>query len=161
MGPLTDDSARAAFRCGEEALDRYFHQQVTQDVRRRVAACFVATDASTGRVAGFSTIASACLAFTELPAAIAKRLPRYPSLPAVRIGRLAVDLDFRGRGLGGALLADALKRVLQSPPAAFALLVEAKDDRAAAFYLHHGFIALASTPQTLFLPIATAKAALG
>lgn len=93
----------------------------------------------------------------ELLADLAKRLPRYPTVPAVRIGRLAVDERFRGKGLGGALLADALRRVLQSPPAAFALLVDAKDDQAAAFYRHHGFEPLASQPRTLFLPVATAE----
>ena len=90
------------------------------------------------------------------PPEITKRLPRYPTIPAVRIGRLAVDLRFRGRGLGAALLADAIQRVLLSPPAVFALLVDAKDDQAVAFYRHHGFLPLTSKPHTLFLPIATA-----
>ena len=93
----------------------------------------------------------------ELPPEVTRRLPRYPTLPAVRIGRLAVDLKFRGRGLGAALLADAVRRVLLAPPAALALLVDAKDDRAVAFYLHHGFQPFASQPRTLFLPLATAE----
>ena len=84
-------------------------------------------------------------------------MPRYPTLPAVRIGRLAVDLKFRGRGLGAAMLADAVSRTLQAPPAAFALLVDAKNDDAAAFYQRHGFRPLASQPRTLFLPMATAE----
>ena len=62
-----------------------------------------------------------------------KRLPRYPTLPAVRIGRLAVHQRFQGRGLGGALLMDAARRSLQSPPAVYALLVDAKNDQAVGF----------------------------
>ena len=85
-----------------------------------------------------------------------KRLPRYPTLPAVRIGRLAVDLRYRGRGLGGAMLADAASRALQSPPAVFALLVDAKNDDAVAFYRRYGFRPLTSQSRTLFLPMATA-----
>lgn len=159
IDPLADAHDRSAFSCGQPALDRYFQAQATQDIRRRVANCFVAVEISTGLVAAFYTLASAGIPITDLPADLTKKLPRYPSIPAVRIGRLAVDLKFQGRGLGGALLADALDRVIASPPAAFALLVDAKDDRAVAFYRHHGFIALNLQPRALFLPIATATKA--
>lgn len=75
----------------------------------------------------------------------------------MRIGRLAVDLKVQGRGLGGALLADALRRVLVSAPAASALLVDAKDDKAVDFYRRYWFTPLAGQPRTLFLPVATAE----
>lgn len=161
---LNDAHDRASFSCGtgegNAALDRYLKTQATQDIRRRVATCFVAVEASTGQVAAYYTLASAGIPFTELPPEITKKLPRYPSIPAVRIGRLAVDSRFQGKGLGGAILGDALYRVLASAPATYALLVDAKDQKAVAFYQHHGFIALASQPLTLFLPIATAAKAL-
>ncbi|MGL4407584.1 MAG: GNAT family N-acetyltransferase, partial [Zoogloea sp.] len=86
-----------------------------------------------------------------------KRLPRYPAVPAVRMGRLAVDQDFKGQGLSAALLADALARAARSEVAACALLVDAKDDEAAAFYRHHGFISLPESPLMLFLPLATVR----
>lgn len=73
------------------------------------------------------------------------------------MGRLAVDKQFKGQGLGGALLADALDRAASSEIAAFALIVNAKDDVAATFYRHHGFIALPDSPLTLFLPLATVQ----
>jgi ribosomal protein S18 acetylase RimI-like enzyme len=73
------------------------------------------------------------------------------------MGRLAVDQEFEGQGLGGALLADALDRAARSEIAAFALMVDAKDDAAAAFYRHHGFIALPDSSLTLFLPLATVR----
>lgn len=154
---LASEHDRAGFNSGSEPLDRYLREQVTQDVRRRVTACFVAlTDES--RVVGYYTLASASLLLADLPSSIGKKLPRYPTVPAVRMGRLAVDQGFKGLGLGGALLADALDRAVGSEIAAYALMVDAKDETAAAFYRHHGFIALPETPLTLFLPLATVRA---
>ena len=157
LEPLNDQHDRLSFRCGNEALDRYLTTQATQDIRRRVATCFVALEQGAGKIAAFYTIASAGIPTPDLPPEITKRLPRYVSIPAVRIGRLAVDLGFRGRGLGAALLGDALRRVLLSAPAVYALLVEAKNDQAVAFYRHHGFLPLANQPRVLFLPVATAQ----
>lgn len=157
LTPLDAEHDRAAFNCGSEPLERYLREQVTQDVRRRVAACFVAL-AEGLRIAGYYTLASASLLLADLPASVGKKLPRYPTVPAVRMGRLAVDQAFKGQGLGGALLADALDRAVRSEIAAYALMVDAKDEAAAAFYRHHGFIALPDSPFTLFLPLATLEA---
>ena len=176
--PLDPDLDRGAFASGVEALDRYFRERVTQDVRRRVASCFVALDREGGvsakgrpegehrsaehegtSVSGFYTLSAASVLLADLPAAVATRLPRYPTVPAVRLGRLAVARTRRGQGLGAALLADALARSLASEIAAFALIVDAKDDMASAFYRHHGFLPFADAPGTLFLPLATARAA--
>lgn len=147
---------RSGFNSGSEPLDRYFHQQVTQDTRRRVTSCFVALNKDQ-HIAGFYTLASSGVVLSDLPASIAKKLPRYPSVPAVRMGRLAVAQTVKVKGLGAALLADALERASRAEIAAYALVVDAKDQAARDFYLHHGFIALANTPMSLFLPLATAK----
>lgn len=155
--PLDPAHDRRTFTSGSEPLDRYLHQQVTQDIRRRVTACFVALEQQSQRIAGYYTLASASIPLLDLPADLAQRLPRYPSVPAVRLGRLAVDQVFQGRGVGGVLLADALARALRADIAAYALVVDAKDETAAAFYRHHGFIAFASQPRTLFLPLATVQ----
>lgn len=157
---LGETHDRAAFRCGEDALDRYFQTQVAQDIRRHLTNCFVAVNTESEQIAGFYTIAAASILTPDLPADITKKLPRYPTIPAVRIGRLAVDQKFKGRGLGAALLADAAMRTLQAAPASFAVIVDAKNDQASALYAHHGFIAFAGQPRTLFLPIATAAKAL-
>jgi GNAT superfamily N-acetyltransferase len=153
--PLAATHDRVAFSCGSEQLDRYFQGQVTQDIRRRITACFVAVS-NEQRIAGYYTLASTSVPLTGLPAKLAKKLPRYPLVPVVRMGRLAVAQNFQGHGLGGAMLADALHRACVSDIAAYAMLVDAKDETAAAFYQHHGFISLADTPLTLFLPLATA-----
>jgi ribosomal protein S18 acetylase RimI-like enzyme len=145
---------RAGFNSDSEPLNRYLREQVTQDIRRRVAACFVAL-ADEQRIAGYYTLTSASLLLADLPASTGKKLPRYPTVPAVRMGRLAVDQAFKSQGLGGALLADALDRAARSEIAAFALVVDAKDETAAAFYRHHGLIALPDSPRTLFLPLDT------
>ena len=83
-----------------EALDQYFRRQVTQDVRRRVTACYVAIEVSGSEVAGYYTLAAAGIPLTDMPADLAKRLPRYPSVPVARLGRLAVHQSYRGRKLG-------------------------------------------------------------
>ena len=106
-------------------------------------------------IAGFYTLAAAGVLLGDLPEVLAKRLPRYPSVPVARIGRLAVDQPYRGRKLGSALLWDAGLRALRSEIAAFALIVDAKDDSAAAFYRHHGFIPLSGQPMHLVLPLAS------
>ena len=144
---------RTKFNCGSEPLNRYFQQQVTQEIRRRITACFVALT-SDQTIAGYYTIAATSVPLTGLPPGISKKLPRYPLVPAVRMGRLAVAEQFKGQGLGGALLADALHRAAVSDIAAYALLVDAKDDKAASFYQHHGFIPLPDSPLSLFLPLA-------
>jgi ribosomal protein S18 acetylase RimI-like enzyme len=146
---------RRAFSCGVPELDRYFHQQVTQDIRRRVTNCFVAV-AGGSSVAGYYTLASGSVPAADLPPDLARRLPRYPTLPAVRIGRLAVDRRFAGQGFGRLLLWDSIARALRSEQANFTVLVDAKDDMAAAFYRHHGFTPFATAPLVLFLPLATA-----
>lgn len=160
IAPLGADNDRESFRCGEEALDRYFRTQVTQDIRRRVANCFVAVEEATGLTAGYYTICAASIRIDELPLDEAKRLPRYPTIPAVRIGRLAVDTHFQGCGLGGALLADAAAKVMHVPPAVYALVVDAKDDQAVAFYQRFLFRPIVGNSRTLFLPMATAAKAL-
>ena len=153
--PLDPDADRSGFSSGVEALDRYFRQHATQDVRRRIATCFVALNTD-NRIVGFYTLASASVLLADLPQSVAKKLPRYPSIPAVRMGRLAVPQSERGKGLGAALVADALTRSMSSEIAAFALIVDAKDDNASAFYRHHGFLPLTHETRTLFLPLATA-----
>ena len=156
--PLEAAHDRTTFESGSAPLDRYFRRQVTQDIRRRVTACFVALTHEE-RVAGYYTLASASILLSDLPAATAKKLPRYPSVPAVRMGRLAIHRSFQRQGLGSAVLADALNRAARAEIAAHALVVEAKGESAATFYRHHGFIALPDAPVTQFRPLKTAHKA--
>jgi ribosomal protein S18 acetylase RimI-like enzyme len=152
LASLSPSHDYAVFSCGSPPLDRYIKEQATQDIRRRIASCFVAVDAN-NRVAGYYTLASASVPLAEFPPEVVKKLPRYPSVPAVRLGRLAVDQAFKGQGLGKALLANATLRASVAEIASFALIVDAKNESAIAFYRHHDFIALPGTPSILFLPL--------
>ncbi|MBS0213945.1 MAG: GNAT family N-acetyltransferase [Proteobacteria bacterium] len=147
---------RKAFDCRSAPLNRYLYEQAGQDMRRRVAACFVAL-ATDDRIAGYYTLASASVLLTDLPEDVSKKLPRYPTIPAVRLGRLAIDRAFQGRGLGGALLADALDRATRAEVASWAMVADAKNEAATAFYRHHGFIEFPSSSRKLFLPLAVAE----
>jgi predicted GNAT family N-acyltransferase len=155
---LADQPGRSDFDCGVEPLDRYFHEQVGQDIRRRATACYVAVEAETRRIAGYYTLAASGVPLAEMPDSLIKRLPRYPLVPVARMGRLAVDLRFRGSKLGAALLWDAAMRAARSEMAVFGLVVDAKDAAAEAFYRHHGFIALSAARQ-LLMPLAKMRPA--
>ncbi len=151
---LSPQHDRTAFSSGVVALDRYFREQVTQDARRRATACYVAVEAATGKLAGYYTLAASSVPLPEMPEALARRLPRYPLVPVARLGRLAVDAAYRGRQLGAMLLWDAAARAARSEMAVFALVVDAKDDQAAAFYRHHDFVAFGSLPRQFIYPLA-------
>jgi GNAT superfamily N-acetyltransferase len=140
---------RSGFVSGKEALDRYFQSQITQDARRRLAAPFVMVMAD-GGIGGFYTLSSTALRLLELPEKVVKRLPRYPLVPATLIGRLALDRRYQGQGWGSFLLLDALHRCATSNIASFAVIVDAIDDEARAFYLHAGFLPLPDSPYRLF-----------
>ena len=156
IDPLDLDASRRTFCSGCEPLDRYFVEQVGQDVRRGITACFVAKD-SDGNVAGYYTLASCGILLNELPDGVTKKLPRYPSVPAVLLGRLAIDKICQGIGLGGILLVDAMKKCVASEIAAYALVVDAIDENAGGFYGHFGFLPFPSRSDRFFLPMATAK----
>ncbi len=147
---------RTSFCSGSDPLDSYFKNQASQDVKRRLNNCFVAVDIAEKNVFGYYTISSAQILFRDLPENISKKLPQYP-IPAARIGRLAVDHRYQGGKIGSILLADALKRAADSDIASYAVIVDAKDNNAANFYIHHGFIPFQSDAEILFLPIATIK----
>ena len=154
--PLNADHRRDDFSSGVEPLDRYFRQQASQDARKNMAATFVLV-LPDGTVAGFYTLSSAAIALPTLPEAVIRKLPRYPSIPATLLGRLAVDARHQGRGYGRVLLADALMRSLRSEIASFAVIVDAKDDAAQTFYRREGFTSFADQPMKLFLPMSVAR----
>ena len=152
---------REGFDSGTPELDAYLAGQAGQDQRRNVAACFLAIETDTGIVAGFHTLSACHIHLEDLDEAARKKLPRYPVVPAVRLGRLAIDRRFQGRGLGSALIADAAMRVMRSDIAAAFLVVEAKDETASAFYRHNGFALDPNEPLRLYASLAALKASFG
>lgn len=149
--PLGPDHDRSDFNCGNAALDRYLRVQAGQDLRRHAASVFVAEDPATRAIAGYYSLSMAAVRLERLPPEVARQLPRYPQVPAVRLGRLAVHRDARGQGLGSHLLMDAIARSLRSEVAWVALVVDAKDEAARAFYLRFGFCAFLDDPLHLWL----------
>ena len=147
---------RARFQCGSDALDRYIREQASQDARRNVSRVFVAIPADLEEIAAFYTLSAGSVERESLPEGLMKRLPRYP-VPVALLGRLGVDRRWSGQGLGSALLIDALRRVRLASDtlAVYAVVVDAKDERAHAFYKHFDFIELPDSPRRLFLPFPT------
>ena len=154
--PLGSSHIRTAFHSGVPELDRYLHHQAGQDAKRKVAAPFVMVNSS-GSVLGYYTLSAYSIQLGELPEAIARKLPRYPRLPATLLGRLAISSFCRGQNLGRFLLMDALHRSSRntSEVASVGVVVEALDETARAFYLHHEFAQLQDHPNKLFLAMAT------
>jgi GNAT superfamily N-acetyltransferase len=149
---LSDSHDRSAFSCGNSALDQYFREQAGQDLRRHLSTVFVLFDSAHGVVAGYYTLSAFLIMPQALPVAIAKRLPRRP-VPATLIGRFALDLRYRGRGLGGALFANALTRAVDASAdiGSMAVVVDAKDDQARGFYEHYSFQRFPDDEYRLFL----------
>jgi len=154
--PLSPDHDRLQFSSGSDALDRYFREQASQDIKRRVATCFVAVSTVNQDVAAYYTLTATSIALSALSPEIARKLPRHPVVPAVLLGRLAVARHYQGQGLGGILLADALKRTSRAEFGVFAMVVDAKDEPAQRFYEHYGFTLLSDEARRLCLPISAA-----
>jgi GNAT superfamily N-acetyltransferase len=153
---LRNGHNRANFSCGNATLDRYLKEQAGQDLRRRCATPFVlVSERGDTTILGYYTLSSYGIDLGELPADVAKKLPRYPLIPATLIGRLAVDRRFQGQGIGEFLLMDALHRVLlqSAEIAAAAVVVDAIDAGAVKFYQHFGFVRFPAIASRLFLPL--------
>jgi len=146
---------RQGFECGVPALDEYLWRFAEQHRRRGISSIYVLTEsARPERVLGYYTLSAAEVDGQRLTEAERKKLPRYP-VPCFRMGRLACRTDRRGQGFGKLLLGCAIDRCLKARQqiAAYALLVDAKDDVARAFYVHFGFKTLQDAPLTLYLPL--------
>lgn len=153
LDPTVHD--RGAFDCGVPELNEYLRRFAEQHRRKGISAVYVLVESDApGLILGYYTLSAAEVDATRLPAAVRKKLPRFP-VPCFRMGRLACRADHRGRGLGKLLVGCAVERCLKAKQqiAAYALLVDAKDANAAAFYEHFGFVSLVDRPLTLYLPL--------
>ena len=146
---------RSGFTCGSEPLDTYLRVQAGQDARKRVAATFMLCEGDSHTVIGFYTLSALSVDIGAWPEHVAKKLPRYPVVPATLLGRLAIDRQRQGRGAGEYLLMDALHRSWQASRqvASVAVVVDAKDSRAVEFYTRYDFTPFVDPPIRLFLPM--------
>ncbi len=149
---------REGFDCGEAALNDFLLRQAGQQQRRGFGKTYVALAEDGVTVTGFVTVSAGQVATTSLPSQL--KLPRYPA-PMLRIGRLAVDARHQGKGIGQNLLAFALRLAVEFSQRVglYAVVVDAKHDKAQAFYVKLGFIACVDNPLCLYLPVATLEQA--
>lgn len=153
--PLNPKHGRAGFRCGVEALDRYFKKQAKQDIKRRISRVFVAIKPDNPKtVLGYYTLSTLSIELHQLPEKLVRKLPKHP-VPAALIGRLAVNDAAQGQGVGRMLLADAIKRTLavSDQIAIYAMVVNAIDENAKRFYEQFVFKRLSDDSPRLFLPL--------
>ncbi|MGK7877192.1 MAG: GNAT family N-acetyltransferase [Xenococcaceae cyanobacterium] len=146
---------RSNFCCGKDSLDNYIRKQASQDLKKRVSTVFVLIDDPEFNVLAYYTLSNYTVDITALDEAFAKRLPRYPQLPATLLGRLAVDDRQKGKRFGELMLVDALKRALNvsTQVASLAVIAEALDERALNFYIKYGFQQFRQDPMKLYFPM--------
>lgn len=146
---------RAAFDCGVPALNEFLHKYAVQQSKKGLTTVYLLIDRrQSADILGFYALSASKVEATRLSAAAQKKLPRYP-IPCFRMGRLACSATRQGIGLGRILLGLAVERCLRARAqvAAYALLVDAKDEHAAGFYSHFGFTALQDAPLSLYLAL--------
>lgn len=173
--PLEKKHDRKQFDCGNEELNQYLKKYAKQNDKKGISKVYVATRTVTPAqgeapdladrtqsirvpIDGYYTISTCTISFKSLPADISRRLPNYP-IPAVLIGRLAVDLNCQGEGLGEELLINALNRIVlvSEEVGIYAVRVDAIDEGAKQFYLKYEFIPFVDESLSLFLPLKTIR----
>jgi hypothetical protein len=156
--PLGNQHDRSHFDCGVPVLNDYLAKYAKQDVKRKAAAVFVLVERSAPkRIIGFYTLCATSVGLAELPEDVTKKLPRYPEIPAILVGRLARDINYPG--IGELLLSDAITRSVRvaSDVAANLIVVDSKGDAATRFYAKFGFISLPKLADRMFLSMQTAE----
>lgn len=155
---LDKNHSRKNFTCEEDSLTEYIRTQVNQDIRKRLATCFVAIDENQ-TVIGYYTLTSESLGRDSIPENYIKQVPKNYNAPVILLGRLARDLNAKGTGLGEHLLLDALYRsynLSQESIGAMAVVVDPINKNAVAFYKKYGFEQLPDSKK-MFLPMKTIK----
>ncbi|MBX3450612.1 MAG: GNAT family N-acetyltransferase [Planctomycetaceae bacterium] len=154
LAPLDGGHDRSVFDCGVSALNLYLRNYALQNQKRGIVRNYVTTQKDSKIVVGYYSLVYAALDQKLLPPKLVKGLGKY-DIPVMLLARLAIDRREQGRGLGKALLKDAILRTIQAAEIAGLklLLVHAKDEDAANFYSKHGFVPILDDPFKLFLPV--------
>lgn len=157
---LDKSHQRQEFSCGKKELDNYLKHLVSQDVKRYAANAFVLVQPPSKTVLGFYTLSATAVTLTDIPPAVAAKMAKYSNVSATLLGRLAVDSIGKGKGLGATLLLDAMLRTYDASSdavASQALVVDAMDAEAKAFYEKYSFITLNTNPMRLFITMLEIK----
>jgi predicted GNAT family N-acyltransferase len=149
---------RKAFECEEQQLTDYIKKQVSQDIKKKLAVCFVAID-SDNNVIGYYTLSSESLGREQIPDKYLRKVPQNYNAPVILLGRLARNITAKGTGLGEHLLLDALFRAFtlsEESIGAMAVVVDPMNQFAIKFYKKYGFEQLPDS-EKMFLPMRTIK----
>jgi len=160
--PIGRRHNREEFDCGEAALNEFLRRYARRSHELGGAKTFLAVeDADTNAILGFYSLSPASIEYARTPEIIRRGLARY-DVPAFRLARLAVDRRVQGLGLGGQLLLAAGRRCLlvSAEVGGVAMLIDAKDERVAAWYAGYGAVPVLDAPLSLLLPLRTIEAAL-
>jgi GNAT superfamily N-acetyltransferase len=153
---------RGEFDCGEEALNEFLRRYARKSHERGGAKTFLAIDDATHKtILGFYSLSPASVDYARTPETVRRGLARY-DVPGFRLARLAVDRKFQGQGIGGQLLLAAGRRCMLAAEevGGVVLVIDAKNERVASWYVTYGAVPLLDAPLTLLLPLATIAAAL-
>jgi predicted GNAT family N-acyltransferase len=153
--PIQKKHNCAEFDCGNHELNQYLRKYAKQNDKKGIGKTYIAVKPSTAKsIDGYYTISTSTIEFESLSEDTARKLPKYP-IPAILIGRLAVDLNCQGEGLGEELLVDALNRIVQisEEVGIYVVRVDAINQRAKQFYLKYEFLPFEDRPLFLFLPM--------
>lgn len=159
--PIEATDSTTGFSSGEDSLDRYLADRALTNHRRNVSRCYVCTDADTNRVLGYYTLSAVAVQHTDLASQVRRNSPN--PVPAVLLGRLAIDRTAQGTGLGRLLVRDAILSTLAAAEhiGVRILLVHALNERASRFYEELGFTRSPTDPLHLYLLLADARASFG
>ena len=148
---------KAEFNSGVDMLDNYLHKQANQDVKRKLSVCFVLLDEPKNLIKGYYTLSNSSINQDLIPTKYQKKLPKsYGSIPATLLGRLAIDIRYKGQGLGKLMLIDALHRCYEISKiiGSYAVIVDPINENAVKFYAKYGFVELPDSGK-MFLPLQT------
>lgn len=154
---LNKNHNKSEFNCDNELLNNYIQKQAKQDVNRDLSACYILNNLNDKKVLGYYTLSGNSIHRDEFPIELVQKMPpSYINLPTILLGRLAVDKDEKGKGFGGILLMDALKKCLDISETLgiYAVIVDPIDEVAISFYKKYGFILIPSNNK-MFIPIKT------
>lgn len=156
---LESSHDKQSFSCGSTPLDQYLKTQAGQEAKKYVSVTYVLAQQNSKKIIGYYTLSSIGIETGALPEETVKKLPKYPILPGILLGRLAVDQAYQGKKIGSILLIDALKRshLISHQIGITAVIVDAKDENAVDFYKHFEFIEFPDNKFKLFLPMNTIK----
>jgi GNAT superfamily N-acetyltransferase len=160
--PIGKRHDRQSFDCGEASLNDFLQRYSRKSHELGGAKTFLTIDdASSKTILGFYSLSPGAVEYARTPKIVKRGLARH-DVPCFRLARLAVDRSMQRRGLGGQLLLAAGRRCLlaSAEVGGVALLIDAKNEDAAAWYARYGAVPLADAPLTLLLPLATIEAAL-